>query len=83
MKHKIKKAGKLYHPKFTHFQTAYMKFQRGVSFVCALAGLALLSPFFFVSMHMDPDRQRKACIFYPKKGNKIKGRWDISVLFYL
>ena len=46
MKHKIKKAGKLYHPKFTRFQVAYMKFQRGVSFVCALAGLVLLSPFF-------------------------------------
>ena len=46
MKHKIKKAEKLYYPKFSHFQMAYMKLQRGVSFACALAGLVFLFPFF-------------------------------------
>lgn len=46
MEHKIKKAEKLYHPRFTHFQMGYMKLQRGVSFACALAGLVFLFPFF-------------------------------------
>ena len=46
MKHRIKKSKTLYHPEFTPFQKTYMKVQRGVSFVCALLGLIILSPLF-------------------------------------
>ena len=47
-KHKVKKAGKLYHPEFTPFQKVYIKMQRGISFLCALLGVIALSPVFLV-----------------------------------
>ena len=47
-KHKVKKAGKLYHPEFTPFQKVYIKMQRGISFLCALLGVIVLSPVFLV-----------------------------------
>ena len=47
-KHKVKKAGKLYHPEFTPFQKGYIKMQRGISFLCALLGVIVLSPVFLV-----------------------------------
>lgn len=66
MKHKIKKAEKLYYPKFSHFQTAYMKVQRGMSFVCALAGLIFLSPLFlFLCMWILIDSGRP--VFFIQK----------------
>lgn len=47
-KHKVKKAGKLYHPEFTPFQKVYIKMQRGISFLCALLGVIVLSPVFLI-----------------------------------
>ena len=46
MKRKIKKDRTLYRPRFTTFQKTYMKFQRVFSFICALAGIIVLSPLF-------------------------------------
>ena len=46
MKRKIKKDRILYRPRFTTFQKTYMKFQRVFSFICALAGIIVLSPLF-------------------------------------
>lgn len=48
IKHKIKKAKRLFHPQFTSFQKMYMRFQRVFSFICALAGIIVLSPLFLV-----------------------------------
>lgn len=48
MKHKIKSAKSLYYPRFTTFQKSYMRFQRVYSFICALAGIIVLSPIFLL-----------------------------------
>lgn len=48
IKHKIKKAKRLFHPPFTSFQKMYMRFQRVFSFICALAGIIVLSPLFLI-----------------------------------
>lgn len=48
IKHKIKKAKRLFHPQFTSFQKMYMRFQRVFSFICALAGIIVLSPLFLI-----------------------------------
>lgn len=73
MEHKIKKAEKLYHPRFTHFQMAYMKLQRGVSFVCALAGLVLLSPFFlFLCIWILIDSGRPVFFIQKRVGRSKK-----------
>lgn len=59
MKYKLKKPVKLFHPDFTHFQMAYMKGQRAVSFVCALAGLIFLFPLLlFLSIWIIIDSGR-------------------------
>lgn len=47
-KRKVKKAAGIYHPRFTPFQKAYIRAQRGISFLCALFGILLLSPVFLV-----------------------------------
>ena len=41
-----KKSSKLYHPVFTPFQKSYIKLQRGISFLCALLGIIILSPIY-------------------------------------
>ena len=46
MKKKVKKSSKLYHPAFTPFQKSYIKLQRGISFLCALLGIIILSPIY-------------------------------------
>ena len=46
MKKKVKKSSKLYHPVFTPFQKSYIKLQRGISFLCALLGIIILSPIY-------------------------------------
>ena len=48
IKHKIKKAKRLFHPQFTSFQKMYMRFQRVFSFICALAGIIVLLPLFLI-----------------------------------
>ena len=46
MKKKVKKSSKLYHLVFTPFQKSYIKLQRGISFLCALLGIIILSPIY-------------------------------------
>lgn len=48
MKYKVKKSDKLYKPQFTSFQKGYIRFQRVISFICALFGIVILSPLFLV-----------------------------------
>lgn len=48
MKHIVRKAKKLYYPRFTLFQIGYIRAQRAVSFLCALLGVILLSPVFLI-----------------------------------
>ena len=75
-KHKVKKAGKLYHPEFTPFQKVYIKMQRGISFLCAPAGSD--RPFACVSgpVRLDHRRQRIPGAFCAETSSKIEtGRY--------
>lgn len=46
MKRKLNKKSNIYYPEFTPFQKIYLKMQRGISFLCALLGIIILSPLF-------------------------------------
>lgn len=48
MKRKLNKNSNIYYPEFTPFQKIYLKMQRGISFLCALLGVIILSPLFLV-----------------------------------
>lgn len=47
-KYRIRKEKRIYYPKFTFSQKLYIKFQRGISFICALLGIVILSPVFLL-----------------------------------
>ena len=47
-KRKVRRDSQLYYPQFSLFQSGYIKVQRAVSFLCALAGVSILSPVFLL-----------------------------------
>lgn len=47
-KRKVRRDSQLYYPQFSLFQSGYIKVQRAVSFLCALAGVIILSPVFLL-----------------------------------